>query len=720
MKKLLVTDCRAVRGFIGAPVDGSTRSWGWDANFYEYNARRSSAGVGYHYRRNDGLHVKLADKGGFNAIQIRGGVRAKVYRDVPSWTGPEGGTLIATLPGGTRDTSRLWFEKPVATTSVSFFDVTDGYLSDVSFFRLTELTARFPAPARTDAKIANGRVLDLPIETETPLDAVGLSLVLESKTRPIELRVVITDPVDSRRELFVADFTVDRPGIVGLVLDFPDQIIPAGGKLQITVECDDPVKITDSVLDLYKIEREHAAYEALAYRKLLLHGMYCAMSEARPWNGWFYRDKVAEWFASDVRYVPCVRNILDALEHCRYIDREGADDDVRQYYEWIWRDVLRKEGKTPPFETKYDFVEGAPEWASLARQAWLQARAVPRWWLENRLVPTGEFGGVVGDDTDMYQNYADFVMFETDGVAAALKDAAARLAQLAQETTMTDGINRRTMDPLHAYEEGLNQDALLAFWHYGDPVYLERCMASARSVERCTVVTPKGHRHFRSQEIGADRRDDPKTDTDGHAHPLMWHPAFEVVRYNANPTAMKWLGEWADGWLEHMAPGKYAHSVEVAAEKVTGTHERPLYGGYGGQGSAFESLYWVTGDGKYLAPFMEVFRTGKASTSPGGMVAELYQRGALDDVGGKLAELLETDPVAHAQATGDKQPLVDALKVDVTELQRYGNFYTTVEPFTDRVFLYAITTAARCYTGGFATRNKYCRTHAVSYEGLGT
>ncbi|HUV38807.1 MAG TPA: hypothetical protein VMY39_04300, partial [Planctomycetota bacterium] len=63
---------------------------------------------------------------------------------------------------------------------------------------------------------------------------------------------------------------------------------------------------------------------------------------------------------------------------------------------------------------------------------------------------------------------------------------------------------------------------------------------------------------------------------------------------------------------------------------------------------------------------------------------------------------------------------IDRLKYDITELQRYGKLYTTVEPFTDRVFLYAITTATKCYTGGYATRNKYCRTHAVSWEGLGT
>jgi hypothetical protein len=171
-----------------------------------------------------------------------------------------------------------------------------------------------------------------------------------------------------------------------------------------------------------------------------------------------------------------------------------------------------------------------------------------------------------------------------------------------------------------------------------------------------------------------------------------------------------------------MEPGRYAKSVNVATETVTEWDNTPLPGAYGGQGSAFESLYWVTGDEKYLKPFIDGWtrNPNKDRASPGGMIAELYQRGALAPLGDKLDNVLMQDPLAFAQKTGDTSKLEEALKYDITELQRYPMFYTTVEPFTDRVFLYAISNATKCYTGGFATRNKYCRTHAVSWEGLGT
>jgi hypothetical protein len=102
-------------------------------------------------------------------------------------------------------------------------------------------------------------------------------------------------------------------------------------------------------------------------------------------------------------------------------------------------------------------------------------------------------------------------------------------------------------------------------------------------------------------------------------------------------------------------------------------------------------------------------------------VAELYQAGALDELGADLDKVLATDPLAVAQAGGDKEPLCRALIESIDEFQRFPMLYTSVECFTDRVFLGEwLSIVTKCYTGGFATRNKYSRTHAVSYEGLGT
>src|SRR5688572_11649710 len=97
--KLRVTDCRAVRGFIGAPVDGSTMSGMWDGRMWEYPMREGGVGVQYTYLNADGLHVTLADDAGFNAVVMRGGARAKLLRDVQQYDKPETGQLVYQFPG---------------------------------------------------------------------------------------------------------------------------------------------------------------------------------------------------------------------------------------------------------------------------------------------------------------------------------------------------------------------------------------------------------------------------------------------------------------------------------------------------------------------------------------------------------------------------------------------------------------------------------------------
>jgi len=766
VKKIRATDCRAVRGFVGGPIDGSLDSRGWNAQVWEYNKRGAGAGVGYNYMGNDGLHITLADEAGFNAIVVRGGVRAKVYHDCDSYEGPAGGTLIVEMPGRSK-TSRFFRRTPIKSDRISFFEVGDGYIANVSFFRveqgpadlgapvqrlapsskftsnIPEMKARFGKDEQAAYRLARAgaggssievtpgkafHFVSAPLPQETPLAAIGLDMVVLRAGAPVPFTAAVQDPLNPRSELYGADFALSGPGRARVVLDFPDQIVPKGSKLWVSLRFDGAATVAGPkggppVIELYGVDRGKALPEALAYRKLLLKGYFDAMSEARPWNGWYTAERVQQTL--DGNYGLQLREIRMTLDQCVALAPE--DPFVKQFYEWIWRRYRpwRAENKRGIYldgsHAKITPVPGAPEWAVVARQAWLEARKVPEWWLDNRLVPNGEMGGVVGDDSDMYQQYADFPMLETGGVAARLREAFAALAELAEKNNLTEGLNRHTTDPLHAYEEGVNHEALMAWMEYGDPVYMERCIVAARSTEALTVMTPKGHRHFKSQMCGAsDLRMNRKTDTDGHAHPLMWHPAFEVAWYNQSPKVMKMLREWADGWLEHMSPGKYATGVDVATEKVTSTTDRPLYGGYGGQGSAFEFMYWVTGDEKYLGPFMDQFKAGSNRTSPGKILPEILHHHGLKNVGGKLPELVKREGPAETIFTGNKKPLIDALKVDIAETQNYFIMYTSAEPFTDRVFLHTITNATIAYTGGFAHRNKYCHTHAASYEGFGT
>jgi len=758
VEKLLVEDCRALRGFIASPVDGRLDSPRWDAGVWEYNQRGAGAGVGYDYNNNDGLHIALADDNGVDALLVRGGAKAVLYGDGARYDDPADAMQLAAL-SGIAQIERIAFPSRVSSRKFSFFRVENGLLADITFLRIhreserlaelgdpvswtatsaidvpEELTAALgkqfydPSPAMVQLSpegtsntiIAEPKrtvhLVSAPLGAEMPLKAVALEARVESQGSISPFTVVVHDPINPLVELMRTDFVLLDSEKMKCVLDFPDQVLPAGARLWISLSFLGGATLRDVTVTPYRVPREHAEAEALAYCKLQMRGLFSALSEARPWRRWNRRLSMDQWLERVGNYAPYLRELVTAMDACKSLS--DTDDLVRQYDEWFHRTHRR----LTPFEPEMDSVPGAPEWAVVARQAWLTARSVPEWWLDHRLTPTGEFGGRVGDDSDMYQNFLDFPMMEDGEFAQKLKQAARDLMALADQTTMEQGLNRRTMDPLHAYEEGLNQESLMLLWDYGDPIAFERCLAASRSLQSLTVITSQGHRHFKSQDCGAeDLRIDRATDVDGHAHPLMLHPAFEAAWYSGNPTILKFLKEWADGWLEHMKPGEYATSVEVATERVTDSTHRPLYGGYGGLGSAMLFMYWLTDDTRYIEPFMDMWKKGSDNTSPHNLLPETFHRGALEPLGDEaLQQLMQGRGIAEWLLTGDKEPLLDALKGSISELQRFPAMYTTSEVFTDRVFLNGITQPAIAYTGGYATRNKFVHTHAVSWEGFGT
>ena len=201
--------------------------------------------------------------------------------------------------------------------------------------------------------------------------------------------------------------------------------------------------------------------QALAHRKQLLKHFFSLLSEPRPW-GSYHRQPRDEFYASSPYAGQCPELFM-TIDLCH---RLAPDDPlVRQYREWVYAGHLDKFSEMAPPPSPPD---GVPAWAWYPRLAWLETRRIAGWWVEQRMVPTGEFGGRVGDDSDMYQQYLDLPFFENDGVGAALKDGA-RMAELADRENLRGGLNKQSTDALHAYEEGINHLALMARWFYGDP-----------------------------------------------------------------------------------------------------------------------------------------------------------------------------------------------------------------------------------------------------------
>ncbi len=769
-----VVDSRVVRGFCGTPVDGTTHSWDWALRPWEYNMPGLGSGVRYVYRGNDGLHVELADAHGIDAIQVRGGIHATVVTDCKQFDDPDSGTWLCEMEGRARN-SYAHFRDAVKSSRVSFFDVRDGVIGDISFLRVSErrpraeatlrfalvpgsmpadltpfLSPRYSPDDRQTLELApwggseddaasapSNRVADLffrdavqlvsaPLERELPLTAVAIRGRWSPEAAGVnDLTVTVQDPVNPFAAVMTATVGLKNKGDLDLVLDFPDQVLQPGQRLWITLDPGGGLRLRDAVVEALVVGRDEAVASALPFHLLRMRDHYARMSEARPWNNLRDRETMyTTWAAEQGVFWTGVEPLLRSLAHCRLL---APDDPVSKEYDaWIYRGVYRRE-KVPtlrPAVIPED--EGAPRWARVARAAWMHTRAVPQWWFAARGLPNGEVGTDVNDDTDFYQNMVNFPMFERDGVGGDVLENGARLWRLAVEGGyLEEGLNANREDPLHAYEEGINHEAVMPWWFYGDPVYVEQCMVAARSTEALTTVNAAGHRHFKSAVVSsADLRNPRPDEFDGSCHAQMMHPVQAVAWYSRNPRALKFLREYSESWMAHMqTPGRYATQVETATDIELAHEMEPYREGMAFQMSVMMTAAETLGDARFMQPVVDYFQRREPIEFLEGFLTDLDALGYLAAVTNADDYLAKSDPILRWRRQGDKAAIEGELETAVAELQTYGRMYTTAEPFSDRVFLNharRLTAPSVAYTGGYATRNKSFHSHAVSWDGFST
>ncbi|MBN1673251.1 MAG: sigma-70 family RNA polymerase sigma factor [Kiritimatiellae bacterium] len=782
VKKVPVCEGRVVRGFCGRLVDGTTRSRDYSGHVSEYAPHRLRQ-VRYGFNGNDGAHITLADRDGVDALILRGGARAKLYADCATLTEPEDDRPILRLDGAGKLAVGL-FDRRRLVSRASFFDIERGAIADAAFYRMAampapprgwqawhvverEVTLPEPEPGRPldpsniraamqerygDAvpprivAIAPGtgpgtvlsvrnrqpvHFLGAPVRARLGLSALFCDMVVEGGKGPLIFDVAVQDPLNPRRDVAYVRFAAARPGRFRFVLDFTGQILLEENRVWLTLVFDRDVRLSSPrdgqpLLSLQVVPPADALPEALAWRKLLLKELFSTLSEPRPWGN-YRRQSRAEFYALDEYAAQCPELFM-TIDQCHAL--APADETVRQYREWVFLRNLDKLSRVEPPPAP---PPGVPAWAWYPRLAWLEARRIAKWWIDERLVPTGEFGSMIGDDTDLYQQMTDLPLFETDGVAAQAMAAGARLAEFIEEHGLQDGLNRHTTQASYAYEDGLNHRALLARWFYGDPLYLERCMESARQLEKLTVRSEDGRRHFPdSGAIGIrnlSRPPAPKTERADSA--LLWHPALEVAEYNRHPRILELVRQWADGWVRHVERDRNPIAIDVGTGDVLAWQENkpPLTAGYG-QASTFLWLHALTGAEPYARPFLAYHQRGFAAYP--GYFADALAAGMLDELAPATRDRLierctaaalywRRDPAGLIKTVIGGQRKWEQAIDSFCDARRWPDMYTTTHQYADRILLGdLLASAAQCMLGGYCKRNKFNPTHAVSWEGFGT
>lgn len=344
-----------------------------------------------------------------------------------------------------------------------------------------------------------------------------------------------------------------------------------------------------------------------------------------------------------------------------------------------------------------DVPKDVPAWAFWQLENLKATRRYIRWWIDQRQVPYGDFGGGISDDTDLTQQWPGMALMGVDpemlnASMTALSDANYRNGMF------TDGLSTIETDELHAYEEGINLNSQMLYLNWGDPLTVERLMATVKAFDRIIQVNPQGHLLFASNWFGGRKvyREPNWQWQKPYSFPIL-HPAMLLGVYNADGDSRRIITGLADGYLAHACTnGKGQWALPNEINWATGkTRGGELFEGSGGPDVLH--TFWAAwrfsgGEARYLQPLdYRVRRAGPEGLSllNENFLDALDKRGSWGAELARTADKPETVPdFAHYVAwenSGDKRYLEALYRSETRE--KLQNFYMNTEGhwWSDRV-----------------------------------
>ena len=398
----------------------------------------------------------------------------------------------------------------------------------------------------------------------------------------IPLNIEIKDPLWPMRDMLYFTFAV-KPGVPHtLWLDTRDRILPNGKSLYMTI-------VAQSA------EFSTAAVEGAEVR-LIFKPYKDALPEHIADRLTQVRDEYANMVEESVnsRRLNLFNRFDNDISDLLRVDPQNGLG--RKY--WHEKNL---EQVRPPFIMP-QAPAGVPQWAFLQVEDLGYLKRLINWYIDNRQISNGEFGGGLSDDSDFTEWWPGLALMGStpDKIKASLwKEMEAMYAQ----HMFTNGLATIQTDELHSYEDGLNVLSESMMLDFGSPKQIERAMVTAKRLEWITGVNEAGHRHVRTNYFnGAKMAEGGVWGWSKEASYMDFHPALSLVLFNGTPETRKMILELADGMIAHYKPGpdgKMSLHAEVnfKTDEDVATGMRPWF--------MLWAAYRWTGDPKYVKPFVD-------------------------------------------------------------------------------------------------------------------
>jgi len=433
----------------------------------------------------------------------------------------------------------------------------------------------------------------------------------------ILLQFAIKDPIWRYRNMLEITLAVKPGEAKHLYFDLRDRILRKRGLMHISIACSSS-DFSGNTLKGAKIHFvtkpfAEAKHEHVEDRFMQVRDHFSNMVEERP--------KTNEFNAFNRFYEDITDLLRVAPEHKR----------GREYY------YLHLGGERPPVELP-SCPKDVPQWAFWQTEYLKHFKHVVNWWIDNRQIENGEFGGGLSDDGDLTAIWPSLYLLgcEPDKIKHSLE---LQMDAFYEQDMFSSGVCKIQTDQLHTLEDGVQVIGQCLTVAPSDPEHLERAMETSRAMWRLTGINRAGHRHFYSayysgHKIALER---PWNFQNSDTLNIL-HPSYMLLRYNGNPYLTGLIVELADSLLAHTRDGK------VYSQIIFDTDEDE-YVDTGGTGHAcqedflFKTAYEMTGDKKYLAVCNERIHWQAEAESDDNLAG--YYKQAVEDM--LLLEYINTD-----------------------------------------------------------------------------
>ena len=506
------------------------------------------------------------------------------------------------------------------------------------------------------------------------------------------LNIQVKDPIWPDRNLFDFSFSVKPGEAKTIFMDTRDRVLPNGHALYLTIagagQDFRPELLNGTAIRLIFKDYNESAKEHEQDRFTQLRDTISNLCESGANNR---KLRIFAKFEQEI-------NDLFRVNPTHELGR-------------VYWNYKNGEQSLPAFQHK-QAPPGVPLWAFRQIEDLKLARHFVNWWIDERQIENGEFGGGLSDDGDMTHQFIGLAHMgvDTDKITRSIR----KLTDAYYDQGMfTDGMITIATDELHTYEDGLQvtpQDMNLS---YGMPLAVERLMESAKAYERITGINSAGHRHFRSNFYSATFM--AEEGVWEYQFPLSYcilHAGMSLVEFNGNPRAKKLLLEIADGLLAHRKEdGSIPSEIHFPTDKAKGRSSGPAM-------QLFWAAYRWTGDERYLLPF-EDRGSGSMSSINNNMMDILGKR---DSWGERIA----TSTSPHSgnsfnrhlawMLSGNKQYLENLYADEIAFASQRMYLNTEGHWWIDRVRV-SSTSLQRARLGGVAAwRSSFYPGHVVSWK----